>query len=265
MLPWVSEPDLFVICKSCSSEVSPYVTECPYCGQRVRKRAPKLERESPAEPPPRTRAAPRPTPRLRRRQPDSPRQHSGQATPWVAPDTRPYGVYVLIALSLVATVAGAVRPSLPVDLGLVAPIDDQWWRLVTTPFLYDNFGYQFIALVATGIFGMHIERRFGRFAAVSVFLLAGAAGAGLALVAGLLPAIGGNGAALGLLTAWVVEDRRANGRGEDRGSDLLGTGVFALLLVLVSLIWPWASIAAAVGGALVGVVFGLLLPALIRR
>ena len=40
----MSEPDLFVVCKNCSSEVSPYVTECPYCGQRVRKRAPKIER-----------------------------------------------------------------------------------------------------------------------------------------------------------------------------------------------------------------------------
>ena len=30
---------------NCGSEVSPYVTECPYCGTRLRKRAPKLERE----------------------------------------------------------------------------------------------------------------------------------------------------------------------------------------------------------------------------
>ena len=265
ILHWVSEPDLFVICKSCSSEVSPYVTECPYCGQRVRKRAPKLERDSPGEPPPRTRPAPRAPPRLRRRQPDSPRQSSPRSTPWVAPDSRPYGVYVLLALSLVATVAGAARPSLPFDFGLIGPIGDQWWRLVTTPFIYDNAGYEFIALVATGIFGMHLERRFGRFAAVAVFLLAGAAGAGLAQVAGLVPAIGANGAALGLLTAWLVEDRLAHRRGEERGADILGAYVFAGLLVLVSLVWPSASIAAAAGGIVVGAVFGLLLPALIRR
>src|SRR3954447_16467469 len=36
--------ELFVVCKNCQSEVSPYVTECPYCGHRVRKRAPKIER-----------------------------------------------------------------------------------------------------------------------------------------------------------------------------------------------------------------------------
>ncbi|KAA0269287.1 MAG: zinc-ribbon domain-containing protein, partial [Acidobacteria bacterium] len=38
-------PELSVVCRSCGSEVSPYVTECPYCGHRLRKRAPRLERE----------------------------------------------------------------------------------------------------------------------------------------------------------------------------------------------------------------------------
>src|SRR6059058_2683608 len=41
----MSETELSVICKNCGSEVSPYVTECPYCGARLRRRAPKLERE----------------------------------------------------------------------------------------------------------------------------------------------------------------------------------------------------------------------------
>src|SRR5215213_7665947 len=37
-------PDLFVVCKNCRAEVSPYITECPYCGHRLRKRAPKLDK-----------------------------------------------------------------------------------------------------------------------------------------------------------------------------------------------------------------------------
>ena len=41
-----SGPDLFVVCKQCGSEVSPYITECPYCGYRLRRRAPKLPRAS---------------------------------------------------------------------------------------------------------------------------------------------------------------------------------------------------------------------------
>src|SRR5580658_10366514 len=40
-----SSADLFVVCKHCGSEVSPYITECPYCGHRLRRRAPKLPRE----------------------------------------------------------------------------------------------------------------------------------------------------------------------------------------------------------------------------
>src|SRR5207302_6768802 len=47
-LEWIvmsSGADLFVVCKQCGSEVSPYITECPYCGHRLRRRAPKLPRE----------------------------------------------------------------------------------------------------------------------------------------------------------------------------------------------------------------------------
>src|SRR5215218_2649008 len=44
----MAETELSVVCKSCGSEVSPYVTECPYCGTRLRKRAPKLERRGDA-------------------------------------------------------------------------------------------------------------------------------------------------------------------------------------------------------------------------
>ena len=40
----MAETELSVVCKNCGAEVSPYVTECPYCGTRLRKRAPKLER-----------------------------------------------------------------------------------------------------------------------------------------------------------------------------------------------------------------------------
>ena len=55
-----SSADLFVVCRTCGSEVSTYVTECPYCGNRMRKRAPKLAR--PGEPERRRRA-----PRMRHR------------------------------------------------------------------------------------------------------------------------------------------------------------------------------------------------------
>ena len=60
-----SGPDLFVVCRSCGREVSPYITEGPYCGNRLRKRAPKLERGGTPKPP----KAPRRRPSLGRLKP----------------------------------------------------------------------------------------------------------------------------------------------------------------------------------------------------
>jgi membrane associated rhomboid family serine protease len=270
MLGCVSEPELFVVCKNCSAEVSPYVTECPYCGRRVRKRAPKLERGAPAPSPPPPSPPPvqeePEAPPKRRRAPRRPRMRVARETaaPWVAPDTRPYAVYGLVGLSLLVTVALAVRADLLLDLGVVGPVGGEWWRLFTTPFVHDNAGYQFVALVATAVFGMHLERRFGRLTVVLVFLLAGAAGAALATGLSLVPALGANGAAFGLLVAWFVDDRRAHRRGEERGSDLVGVAVFAAALLLLSVAWPPASIAAALGGAAVGGVLGLVFSAFRR-
>jgi membrane associated rhomboid family serine protease len=77
--------------------------------------------------------------------------------------------------------------------------------------------------------------------------------------------MGANGAALGVLVAWLVDDRLAARRGDDRENDLLGVYVIAAVLVLLSLTTREANISAAVGGALVGAVMGLLLPRISRK
>jgi membrane associated rhomboid family serine protease len=257
----VSQPDLFVVCKNCGSEVSPYVTECPYCGQRVRKRAPKLERGADPE-----RAR-------RRRRTRLPRLRADEIE-GIAPDTRPYATFVLIAASLAMTLVYVMDQTL--DLGwVVVPGADEVWRWFTAPFLHgDSLGYQFVALVAVGIFGSLLERRFGPVPMIAVFLLAGGAGCAAAvqleapaiLDDGLRTTVAGaNGAALGLLCAWLVDDRRAARRGEDRESDLIGVYVIAGVLVLLSLAVAEANIAAAAGGAAVGAVLGLALPLFTRR
>src|SRR3954447_24991824 len=89
ILDSVSEAELFVVCKNCGSEVSMYVTECPYCGQRVRKRAPKLDRGDGEEATPRRRRRPPSLPRLRR-----------DEIPGIATETRPYATIVLIVAAL---------------------------------------------------------------------------------------------------------------------------------------------------------------------
>jgi membrane associated rhomboid family serine protease len=255
----VSQPDLFVVCKNCGSEVSPYVTECPYCGQRVRKRAPKIDRST-GEPTQRRRRRARKLPRLR-----------ADEIAGIAPDVRPYATFAILLICVVALLVNAAEPITDIGyLWVKASVMTDAWRWFVTPFLHgDQLGYAFVALVPVGIFGTLLERRFGPVAVVLTFVLAGAAGA--ALAAGLetppllsdlpiWPVFGANGAALGLLCAWLVDDRLAARRGEDRENDLLGVYVIAAVLVLLSLTTEEANIGAAVGGALAGSLIGLVLP-----
>jgi membrane associated rhomboid family serine protease len=241
------------------------VTECPYCGQRIRKRAPKIERdEEGGEPHVKRRRRPRLS-RLRANEIEG-----------IAPDTRPVATAVLIAISLIVTLLLATgQIALNEVGGIWLPIDDDPWRYVTTLFVFDSLGYQLVALVTVGLFGSLLERRFGPVAPVLVFLLAGAAGAAVATAVDLAPPLldlnvgywilGANGAALGLLCAWLVDDRRAARRGEDRGNDLIGVAVFAAVLALLPLAVAEASLIAGFVGAAVGALLGLVLPLLARR
>jgi membrane associated rhomboid family serine protease len=254
----VSHPELFVVCKNCRSEVSPYVTECPYCGQRLRKRAPKLDRGSP-------------TPATARRRARLPRLRRGEIA-GIAPDVRPYATIALIVASLVVTLVYAADQTL--DLGaLTISFQEQPWRWVTAPFVYQReLGYEFVALVAIGIFGAMLERRFGPLAVIAIFLLSGAAGSALAVAAAAPPllgdspeVLGGNGAALGLLTAWLVDHRLAASCGDERDGDLLGVYVIAGVLVLLSVAVQEANVVVAAGGAATGALLGLGLPVFTRR
>jgi membrane associated rhomboid family serine protease len=262
----VSQPDLFVVCRNCGSEVSPYVTECPYCGQRVRKRAPKLDRSGGEA-----------QPKRRRRRPTLPRLRAEEIA-GIAPDSRPYATFGLLLACLLSILLfrALFEPDSGVDFGfLVVPSSEEPWRFFTAPFMFaGQVGYAFVALIAVGIFGSLLERRFGPLAVVAVFVLSGAAGMALVALVETPPlftntdvfqAYGANGAALGLLCAWLVDDRLAARRGEERENDLLGVYVIAIALVLLSLAEEAANIGAAVGGALTGALLGLALPLFTRK
>ena len=259
----MSQPDLFVVCRNCGSEVSPYVTECPYCGQRVRKRAPKLDRSG-SEPQPKRKA---------RRRPTLPRLRSDEIA-GVAPDTRPYATFALVLACVASALVWQADPFRDVGY-IVVPVVEDVWRYFVAPFLFaDQIGYAFVTLVAVGIFGTLLERRFGAIAVVAVYVLSGAAGMALVAFAETPPlfvdtdvffVFGGNGAALGLLCAWLVDDRMAARRGEDRENELLGVYVVAIVLVLLSLAEESANIGAAVGGGLAGSLLGLVLPVFTRK
>ena len=253
-----SGADLFVICKQCGAEVSPYITECPYCGSRLRKRAPKLEK-------------------ARR---ESERRKSGREgrlgrlrpgeIPGIRADARPYAT---IVLALAGVVASLLWRSGAVDFGDLAVVDDtltsdRWWHVLTAPFLYDNAGYMLVASSAIVLFGWLLERDKGPLSTLLVFLAGGAGG--MAVAAALesgsreLVAAGGNGAALALLCAWAVPDLLDRRRGEETESDLLGVAVFAAVLFLLPLAVPEADALAGLAGALAGLLVGWPLTALRR-
>jgi membrane associated rhomboid family serine protease len=245
-----SSPDLFVVCKNCGAEVSPYITECPYCGTRLRKRAPKIERDGTVSEP-----KPKPKPKRKPAAPKIPKR-PGPSAP-TGQDRRPYATLALV----LASVFGYVLFSLVRDdVAVIGPIGDEWWRVVTSPFVYSSAWYELAAVAAIGLFGWLLERRHNAFVVLALFLLCGAGG--IALTAAVDPtpiAIGGNGAALGLLGAWVVPDLLSRARGQEYDGDLLGSLVIAVVVLLMPLATDEASAIAGFAGGAVGLLCGLVL------
>jgi membrane associated rhomboid family serine protease len=257
-----SGADLFVVCKKCGSEVSPYITECPYCGHRLRRRAPDLPRDKA------TGSLSGSTRRLRL--PRLGRSRSSGATASLSrphprrarlgvsrAESPPYVTIGLVGLSCVAWVA--LRGDF-LDVGklmIIGPLGGDWWKLFTTQFAYVSGLYEFVTLLAVAIFGWLLERRRGPAVALAVFLGAGATGALAASAVYAEPIVsGGNGAALGLLAAWAVADLETARAGRYYEGDLLGVAAFAALLLAVPFARPEVSWLAGVTGGVLGLVLG---------
>jgi len=243
----MSETELSVICKNCGSEVSPYVTECPYCGARLRKRAPKLERRGDGlEPKPRRRAAGRLLrTRLRRR------AREGAAA-------RPYATLAAILGSAVLILLEAASGESLAALGaLVVPLEGEWWRLLTASFVYGDVGYLFVVAIGLAIFSIGVERRLGSTATAVLLLACGGLGmlaaAGIAEARGEVDVIaGGNGMALGALAAWLAL-RRAEARSAiDQEYDPIAVAVAAAVLLALPIFESSADVFAGLAGGLVG-------------
>jgi membrane associated rhomboid family serine protease len=242
-----SGPDLYLVCKSCGAEVSPYITECPYCGTRIQKRAPKLDRGGVPKAPRKARSRPQ-LPRLRPNE-----------IPGIRADRRPWAVWMIVLASVLLTVAiksGLLELS---EFELVAGVEEPW-RAFTTLFAYTATGYEAVALGAIALFGWLLERRHGWWAPLLVFAICGAGGAYFAVeVMGDGIARGANGAALGMLTAWMMRDVLGRRRGREDESDLLGVLAIAVVLVLLPVATTDASGVAGVAGGTAGILLGLLL------
>jgi membrane associated rhomboid family serine protease len=239
--------------------VSPYITECPYCGHRLRRRAPKLPRmNAPSRAP---RGLSRGRLRLRGR---TPRPSLSGSAPrglgWaheLRTGVRPYATIALVAASCAAWVAWHAKPGLYRDMTIIGPLNGDWWKVFTTLFAYGNGLYEFVTLVVVAIFGWLLERRHGPVLVLALFLGGGATGALVASAAYTDPIVsGGNGGALALLAAWAVPDLEAARTGSYYEGDLLGAGALAAVLLAMPFAVAEASWLAGVTGALMGLVVG---------
>jgi hypothetical protein len=248
-------PDLFVVCKNCRAEVSPYITECPYCGHRLRKRAPKLDKG----------AAPR-RERVRRSPVGPPlgRLRSGEI-PGIRAENRPYVALALFVVPALATLlwrAGAFDAG---RLLVFGGTHGDWWSAITTNFFYTSTAYEICVLGTCFLFAWLLERRHGHWAPLLVF--AGGTAAGMALTLATDPhafALGANAGALALLGAWAVRDLLALRRGEEVEADLLGVAAIAIVLALLPAAVEEAHPIAGAGGAVAGLILGVPLARLSR-
>ena len=240
-------PDLFVICKSCGSEVSPYITECPYCGSRLRKRAPKIDRDG------------RVAEKRRRRPPapSLPRLRPGEI-PGIRPDSRPYATIALVLAGFAGCLLWRTTATIRVQLVVAGKPGAHWWRLFTAAFAYDNTGYAFAALGTIALFGWLLERRRGPLPVLALFLVGGVGGVAATAAAYPFPLVmGANGAALAMLVAWAIPDLLELRRREDIEGDLIGAAVIAAVVALMPLAAPSASWIADGVGVLAGLAIGL--------
>jgi membrane associated rhomboid family serine protease len=241
----MSETELSVICKNCGSEVSPYVTECPYCGARLRKRAPKLERRGDA---------------LEAREPRKRRRRSARTggPGFAVSEDRPYAtIAAILASAILLLVQKATGDALSSFGGLIVPLEGDWWRYLTAPFAYVDLGYLFVVALGLAIFGTGLERRLGTVPTAILLIACGALGT---LAGGLVAdaqdelavIAGGNGMALGALAAWFVI-RRSEARGAiGEDYDQVGVAVAAAVLIVLPLFAPTADFFAGIAGGAVG-------------
>jgi membrane associated rhomboid family serine protease len=237
--------------------VSPYVTECPYCGARLRRRAPKLEREG-------DELRVRESLRARRRRILRERRAKRTRPRLAIATDRPYvTITAILAPAVLVVVQRAGGYSWSQVGGIDYPALSGAWRYLAAPFVYDHLGYLFVVGFALAIFGPGLERRLGAPLTALLYIACGslgmlaAVGLDKALADGSVVAAGGNGIALGAIAAWAMlrraESIRDPGESLDQIAFVVAASVVLLLPVFEDLAAPWAGVT----GGIVGLIFGL--------
>ncbi len=239
-----------MVCKKCGSEVSPYITECPYCGHRLRRRAPKLPRERLGKP----------RKGLSRR-PSLGRLRSGEIA-GVRVDTPPYATIALVAASCAVWIAAQGAYLNLGKLVIAGPLHRDWWRLLSSQFVYGRgFSsglFMFATLLSIAVFGWLLERRHGPLVVLGLFFAAGITGGLAAEAVYAFPVVSGaNAGALALLAAWAAPTLVAARAGNYYDGDLLGTAAIAAVLLAMPYARPEVSWLAGVTGGVLGLTLGI--------
>jgi membrane associated rhomboid family serine protease len=178
--------------------------------------------------------------------------------PGIRPDTRPYATIALVLAGMVGTILWRTGLGANNQLEILAKPGSHWWRLFTAVFTYNNTGFAFVTLIAIALFGWLLERRHGPITVIALFLIGGVGGMAATAAAYPVPvAMGGNGAALALLCAWLTSDLLAVRAGEDIDGDLIGAVAIGVAVALMPLAVPQASWIADGVGVLAGFAIGL--------
>lgn len=260
-------PDLSVVCRNCGSEASPYVTECPYCGTRLRKRAPKLEREGGeihVKEGRREKKLRRDA--VRRERTETRRERMGGSSErYENLSTKPVATVLLVLVPAVLFLVLRASNLTILDLGaIIGDPAGEPWRYLTAPFVVEDAGFLFACGLGIAIFAIPLERTLGTVPVLLLGLACGALGA-LAAV-GLDSAIGDgvpvvagpNAIALGMLAAFVAirePERRAD---PEEGYEPVAVGVAAAVLLLLPLVESLADPFAGAAGAVVGGLCGFI-------
>jgi membrane associated rhomboid family serine protease len=253
----VSAPELSVVCKSCGSEVSPYVTECPYCGTRLRKRAPKLERGEEGL-----------TLKVPRREKRAKARRARPSMPKVELGLRAYATWALILGPAILLLVTRILDEPLTNYGAIVqfasegPAGQPAWHYLTASFVYADIGYLFVIGLAVALFGSELEARLGTVA--TLFLAIGCGALGMLGAEGiesvvssgdeLVVAAGGNGLALGLIAAWTALRAREGG---EEDFDPIPVAIAATVVFALPLVEDTANVFAAISGGLVGGLAGL--------
>jgi rhomboid protease GluP len=186
------------------------------------------------------------------------------------PERKPRVVYALLGLTVLifllqmATESGQLgrcpffnETDLPVCYGLKVNeliLDGQWWRLLTPVFLHANLIHIGFNMYALYVLGPELERHFGHWQFLALYLLSGFAGVVLSFLLTASPSLGASTAVFGLLgaqAAFVYLNQKLFGkRAQIMLRNIIQIAVINLLIGLTPGIDNWGHIGGLLGGGL---------------